>query len=73
MIYGPLGPDGKKTIRVPEILASEKEPTGWVEPVKGERLFFRTAGQTENISLIPLYRVFKERYTVYWKVNPHSA
>ena len=73
MIYGPLGPDGKKSIRVPEILASEKEPTGWVEPVKGERLVFRTAGQTENISLIPLYRLFKERYAVYWKVNSQSA
>src|SRR3989441_13358300 len=29
MIYGPLRPDGKKTIRDPEILASEKEPTRW--------------------------------------------
>ncbi len=73
MIYGPSAPDEKKTIKVPEISASGKNATGWIEPAKNERLAFRTVGQTENVNLIPLYKFFNERYTVYWKVNSKTA
>jgi DUF1680 family protein len=67
-IYGPLGPDDKKTIPVPAITASG-DSADWVEPVKGETLAFRTAGQPADVGLVPLYELFDERYTVYWKVN----
>jgi uncharacterized protein len=68
-IYGPLGPDEKKTIPVPAIAASG-DSLNWVEASKGETLTFRTAGQPSSIGLVPLYKLFDERYTVYWKVNP---
>lgn len=71
-IYGPLGPDDKKAIQVPGIAASG-DSAGWVEPVKGETLAFRTAGQPSDVSLVPLYKLFDERYTVYWKVNRKTA
>jgi DUF1680 family protein len=67
-IYGPLGPDEKKTIPVPAIAATG-DSLNWVEPVKGETLTFRTAGQSSSVGLVPLYKLFDERYTVYWKVN----
>jgi DUF1680 family protein len=73
MIYGPSAPDEKKTIAVPEISASGKSTAGWVEPAKNERLAFRTVGQPENVNLIPLYKLFNERYTVYWKVSSKTA
>lgn len=73
MIYGPSGPDEKSIIPVPEISSAGKDATSWVEPVKDKRLAFRTAGQSANIDLIPLYKLFNERYTVYWKVNGKSA
>jgi DUF1680 family protein len=73
MIYGPSAPDEKKTILVPEIAASGKEATAWVDPAKDKRLAFRTVGQSENVNLIPLYKLFNERYTVYWKVNSKTA
>jgi DUF1680 family protein len=73
LIYGPSAPDEKKTIPVPEIAASGKDTTAWVEPAKDERLAFRTVGQSENVNLIPLYKLFDERYTVYWKVNGKTA
>ncbi len=73
LIYGPSAPDKKKTIPVPEITASGKDPTGWVEPAKDERLAFRTVGQSENFATIPLYKLFNERYTVYWKVHGKTA
>ncbi len=73
MIYGHEGPDGKATIPVPEISSSGKDATSWVEPLKDKRLAFRTTGQSTNVELIPLYKLFDERYTVYWKVNTKSA
>jgi len=73
MIYGPLAPNGKKTFPVPDMVSSEKETPSWVEPVRGQRLVFHTMGQAQNITLVPLYKLFDERYTVYWKVNPKTA
>jgi uncharacterized protein len=73
MICGPSGPDEKSTIPVPDISSTGKDATSWVEPAKDKRLSFRTAGQSTNIELIPLYKLFDERYTVYWKVNTKSA
>jgi uncharacterized protein len=71
-IYGPLVPDEKKTIPVPAIAASG-DSLNWVEASKGETLTFRTAGQPSSIGLVPLYKLFDERYTVYWKVNPKTT
>ena len=45
------------------------ESASWVEPVKGQPLTFQTVGQGNGTTLIPLHRVFGERYGVYWKVN----
>jgi uncharacterized protein len=70
-IYGPEGPDAKKAITVPSIQGSGG--ASWVEPVKGERLAFRTAGQSSATRLVPLYQLFDERYTVYWKVEGATA
>jgi DUF1680 family protein len=67
MIYGPLGPDRTNGIAVPAIsAASPAGSPGWVEPVRGETLAFRTKRQKDEIRLAPLYRIFDERYTVYW-------
>jgi hypothetical protein len=41
--------------------------------VKGETLAFKTAGQSTGVDLVPLYKLFDERYTVYWKVNQKTA
>ena len=48
-------------------------------PVNGAReiLALRSAtlslGRWRNASLVPLYKLFDERYTVYWKVNRKTA
>ena len=42
-------------------------PLGWLKPVAGQPLTFQTVGQEKQISLIPLYKLFGERYAVYWK------
>jgi uncharacterized protein len=73
MMYGNEGPDEKKAIPVPEIKTSGKGLMAWVEPVNEKQLTFRTVGQPANVELIPLYKLFDERYTVYWKLKRKSA
>jgi hypothetical protein len=58
---------------VPAIVSHPKDPTGWVEPAKGEPLAFQTAGQQPNTALAPLYKVSGERYVVYWKTTSSSS
>ena len=44
-------------------------PTSWVAPVDGKPLEFTTKGQAMVMTLVPLYRLFDERYVVYWNVS----
>lgn len=58
-------------IAVPPIVATSADPATWLKPVAGRPLEFRTTGQAIDRTLIPLNRVFDERYAVYWKVTDH--
>jgi DUF1680 family protein len=51
----------------PTIATSSSDPVGWLKQVSGRVLTFQTVGQARNISLVPLYKLFGERYAVYWK------
>ncbi|MGH9406063.1 MAG: beta-L-arabinofuranosidase domain-containing protein [Terriglobia bacterium] len=57
-------------VEAPTIQLSGINPADWVEPVAGNALTFRTAGQAASTSLIPLYKLSGEHYVVYWQVNP---
>lgn len=67
MIYGPLRPDPKQGITVPAIARTLGSSADWIEPVPGGSLEFRSIGRKDPIRLSPLYSIFDERYTVYWK------
>ena len=56
-------------VSVPAIVAVREDVVSWVQPVPGQPLRFRTTGQPTNLELVPLNRVFDERYAVYWKVE----
>jgi len=67
-----LAPRGRPegTMAVDLKWTDNAESAQWVEPVKGESLTFQSVGQgSAATTLIPLHRVFGERYGVYWKVN----
>ena len=64
---------GGKPVPVPVITSNAKDPLGWVKPISGQPLTFRTWGQGQQIALIPLYKLFDERYAVYWKVQTRVA
>ena len=60
-------PEGMMTVDVKS--NDELRSAAWVEPVAGESLTFQAAGQPKPMTLVPLSRIFGERYGVYWKVN----
>jgi DUF1680 family protein len=56
-------------VAAPSVAAHSSEPASWVAPIAGRALEFRTVGQARPITLVPLNRIFDERYVVYWKVT----
>ena len=55
-------------IDVPTFQASGQEPSAWIKPT-GKPLTFRTTGQTRDVTLTPINRIFDRRYSVYWEVS----
>ena len=57
---------------VPELAVSPAKVVGAIEPVAGEPLTFRTRGigRPHDVTLIPLYELNHQRYTVYWNLTP---
>jgi hypothetical protein len=53
--------------------ASSTDPASWVESVSGQALTFRAASKGESVKLMPLYKLFDERYAVYWKVTSKTV
>jgi len=54
------------------VLATDSDDAGkWLKPVAGEPLTFRTVGvgKPNDATMIPLYSVRYQRYTVYWKMT----
>ena len=45
------------------LATASKEPAAWVEPAPG----------SQNVNLVPLYRLSGERYAVYWKVSTKAV
>ena len=56
-------------IAAPELRAVSKDLREWIRPVPREPLTFRTSGQKRDLTLVPLSRIFEERYAVYWRVR----
>jgi uncharacterized protein len=71
--YGDYGPKPGHQSKVPDITADARKPTAWMEPDAKQPLMFHAVGQSQPITLVPLYKVIHERYAIYWKVNNQSA
>lgn len=55
-------------IPVGPLVVRSRDPASWLTPVAGRTLEFRTRDQKNDLTLIPLNRLFDERYAVYFKV-----
>jgi uncharacterized protein len=69
MTYGDSEPKPGGGKKVPDILADAGNPTAWIEPDAKQPLTFQTVGQSQPLTMVPLYKVIHERYAVYWKVD----
>jgi hypothetical protein len=67
---------GFPAIAVPELAGDRNALDKWIQPVSGKYfpshvkpLTFRTAGagRPEDVTLSPFYRLFDQRYCVYWR------
>ena len=74
MTYGEYDCELKgNPVPVSDILGDARSVSSWVEPVPGRRLAFRTKGQARTTELVPLDRLFGERYAVYWKLRERTV
>jgi hypothetical protein len=73
MLYGDYEPKPSDQYKVPEIVADANKPTAWVERDNKQPLSFQAVGQSQAMTLVPLYQVIDNRYAVYWKVNNKSV
>lgn len=56
-------------VAAPELAGDPGDLASWIAPVRDQPLTFRTSGQARDVTLIPLNRLFEERYAVYWKMR----
>jgi uncharacterized protein len=56
-------------VPVPDITNPSNGCLSWIEPAPDSKLTFRTVGQSQNATLVPLYKLAGERYEVYWRVK----
>ena len=52
----------------PVFKVSGDDLNAWLKP-GGRSLEFRTTGQAKDVELVPFYRLFDERYAVYWRLT----
>jgi hypothetical protein len=70
--YGPSAPQVSrvKPIEVPGFVCDPEKVLSSTKPVAGTQMTFRTSGigQPRDVTLVPFYKLFEPRYSVYWKV-----
>ncbi|MFN7998714.1 MAG: glycoside hydrolase family 127 protein [Bryobacteraceae bacterium] len=66
-------PEPQGAVPAPEFRAAGGDPNAWIEPVAAQPLAFQTKGQSRDIRLVPLNRIFDQRYGVYWRVRTKQA
>ena len=55
-------------IDVPAFKATSPDPSSWIKPAD-KPMTFRTTGQMQDVTLVPINKLFDRRYSVYWEVS----
>jgi DUF1680 family protein len=72
MLYGDYEPK-PGDFKMVNIVADPRKPTAWLERDPKQPCAFRSLGQSQALTLVPLYQVIRERYAFYWKVSNSPA
>lgn len=73
MVGGGDPPEPRNPVPAPEFRVPSEDPSSWIEQVSGEELTFRTKHQRHDVRMVPLNRIFDDRYGVYWRLRPGNA
>ena len=68
-VYGKYGPVGDPA-PAPKFMVHDDDPKTWIKPVPEKPLTFQTsgAGKPSDVTLVPFYKLFGERYSIYWTI-----
>jgi DUF1680 family protein len=55
-------------LEVPAFKAAGPDPSSWIKPAD-KPMTFRTVGQKQDVTLVPINKLFDRRYSVYWEVS----
>jgi DUF1680 family protein len=69
LLLGEFNKPTNSPSKAPDIVADVNKPTSWVEVNGKQPLTFEAQGQSQPITLVPLYQIIQDRYAVYWKVR----
>lgn len=53
---------------VAPLVVQSDDVEDWIKPVSGKPLTFRTVGESRVVTLVPYYKLFDQRYAIYWRV-----
>ena len=69
-VYGYRSPTGAP-VPVPYFMADDADLNSWIKPVEDKPLTFRTmnAGNPRDVTLVPFYKLFGQRYAIYWEIR----
>ena len=56
---------------IPALATDNEDASTWLKPVPGHTLTFQTlgVGKPADVTMMPLYAIRNERYTVYWRMG----
>lgn len=66
---GPYKERGVAPAQLPAAAGKVDDAASWIEPSPNSPMTFRTVGQPETATLVPINQIVHERYDVFWKVN----
>jgi DUF1680 family protein len=55
-------------LEVPTFKAAGSDPSSWIKATD-KPMTFRTVGQKQDVTLVPINKLFDRRYSVYWEVS----
>ena len=55
-------------LEIPTFHAAAADPASWIKPADKPQTF-RTTGQKQDVTLVPINKLFDRRYSVYWEVS----
>lgn len=70
LLAGILGPQDDPNVTefdyVPVLLTNDRNPENWLEATNVAMRFRTLSGFPRNVELMPFYKIFDKRYTVFW-------